>query len=218
MHCWSWASKEDCFFSVLCIDSWNKGLYYIISPPSWAVRSLLRFQENRLATRTTGCYMCSALCTFLSKRFCESHFPLTARASLTQSLGEKIFSYLSKTVLCPRLEPRLCSDDKISIFASNVSHNHFIVFLQCYSHSFDLTTQVLYSVWLHTAWQLRLMSRLFELSGHALNLSGASRALLGGHYERGAKINKLNNVWFFVQLIHRPTRTEYQLYKNPNIA
>ena len=29
---------------------------------------------------------------------------------------------------------------------------------------------------------------------------------------------KLGNVWVFVQLIHRPTRTKHQLYKNPNIA
>ena len=29
---------------------------------------------------------------------------------------------------------------------------------------------------------------------------------------------KLGNVWVFVQLIHRPTRTKNQLYKNPNIA
>ena len=28
---------------------------------------------------------------------------------------------------------------------------------------------------------------------------------------------KLGNVWDFVQLIHRPTRTKSQLYKNPNI-
>ena len=28
---------------------------------------------------------------------------------------------------------------------------------------------------------------------------------------------KLRNVWVFVQLIHRPTRTKNQLYKNPNI-
>ena len=29
---------------------------------------------------------------------------------------------------------------------------------------------------------------------------------------------KLGNVWVFVQLIHRPTWTKNQLYKNPNIA
>ena len=29
---------------------------------------------------------------------------------------------------------------------------------------------------------------------------------------------KLGNVWVFVQLIHRPRRTESQLYKNQNIA
>ena len=28
----------------------------------------------------------------------------------------------------------------------------------------------------------------------------------------------LGNVWVFVQLLHRPTRTKHQLYKNPNIA
>ena len=31
-------------------------------------------------------------------------------------------------------------------------------------------------------------------------------------------ILELGNVWFFVQLIHRPMRTKNQLYKNPNIA
>ena len=35
---------------------------------------------------------------------------------------------------------------------------------------------------------------------------------------RGAKRNKLGNVWVFVQLIHRHTRTENKLYKDPNIA
>ena len=29
---------------------------------------------------------------------------------------------------------------------------------------------------------------------------------------------KLGNVWVFVQLIHGPTRTKIQLYKNPNIV
>ena len=29
---------------------------------------------------------------------------------------------------------------------------------------------------------------------------------------------KLDNVWVFLQLIHRPTRTQNQLYKNQNIA
>ena len=29
---------------------------------------------------------------------------------------------------------------------------------------------------------------------------------------------KLGNVWVFVQLIHRPTSTKNQLYKNPNIS
>ena len=29
---------------------------------------------------------------------------------------------------------------------------------------------------------------------------------------------KLGNVWLFVQLIHRPTRTKHRLYKSPNIA
>ena len=29
---------------------------------------------------------------------------------------------------------------------------------------------------------------------------------------------KLGNVWVFVLLLHRATRTKNQLYKNPNIA
>ena len=29
---------------------------------------------------------------------------------------------------------------------------------------------------------------------------------------------KLGNVWVFVKLVHRPRRTENQLYKNPSIA
>ena len=35
---------------------------------------------------------------------------------------------------------------------------------------------------------------------------------------RCARRNKLGNVWAFVQLILRPTRTENQLYKTPKIA
>ena len=35
---------------------------------------------------------------------------------------------------------------------------------------------------------------------------------------RGAKRNKLGNVWVFEKLIHRPIKTENQLYKNQNIA
>ena len=35
---------------------------------------------------------------------------------------------------------------------------------------------------------------------------------------RGAKRNKLGNVWVFVHLIHRPNETKNPLHKNPNIA
>ena len=38
------------------------------------------------------------------------------------------------------------------------------------------------------------------------------------HNSSSAKSNKLRNVLVFVQLIHRPTRTENQLNKTPNIA
>ena len=42
-----------------------------------------------------------------------------------------------------------------------------------------------------------------------INHTGRNPELIRSH--------KLGNVWVFVQLIHRPTRTKNQLYKNPNM-
>ena len=39
-----------------------------------------------------------------------------------------------------------------------------------------------------------------------------------GRWPEVSGILELGNVWAFVQLIHRPIRTNNQLYKNPNIA
>ena len=58
-----------------------------------------------------------------------------------------------------------------------------------------------------------------EGAGEADVVAGLGLRQVDIAYNQGVqKRSKLGNVWIFVQLIHRPTRTEDQLYKTPNIA